>query len=120
MQLNLVCCSVARHCASLTDVNEAYQVGKTAVETALSGKSGVMVMLEREVGKEYFCNTAIIPLEKVANIEKKLPKEYITESGNNISPKFLDYIMPLIQGESSPPFVDGVPRFAKLKGIKAK
>ncbi len=110
----------AAHCASLTDVNEAYQVGKTAVETALSGKSGVMVMLEREVGKEYFCNTAIIPLEKVANIEKKLPKEYITESGNNISPKFLDYIMPLIQGESSPPFVDGVPRFAKLKGIKAK
>jgi 6-phosphofructokinase len=109
----------AAHCASLTDVNEAYLAGKVAVETALSGKSGVMVMFEREEG-EYTCKTAIIPLEKVANFEKKLPKEFITESGNNITPEFLDYIMPLIQGESVPPFVDGVPRFAKLKAIKAE
>lgn len=110
----------AAHCGSSTDVEEAYLAGKSAVLAAVEGKSGVMMAFKRSVvdGK-YVCSIDEVDLSRVANYEKKLPDEYITAEGNNITPAFLDYVLPLIKGESRPPFVDGVPRFANLKKIKA-
>lgn len=110
----------AAHCGSSTDVEEAYLAGKSAVLAAVEGKGGVMMAFKRSVvdGK-YVCSIDEVDLSRVANYEKKLPDEYITAEGNNITPAFLDYVLPLIKGESRPPFVDGVPRFANLKKVKA-
>ncbi len=111
----------AAHCASATDVEEAYEAGKAAVLTAINGKSGVMTAFKRSlVDGKYVCSIDEIDLSKVANYEKKLPDEYVTADGTGITPAFLDYVLPLINGESRPPFVDGVPRFANLKKIKAE
>lgn len=110
----------ASHCASLTDVSEAFLAGKQAALAALAGKTGVMVMFLRgEDENAYDCKCTLIPLSQVANTEKKLPDEYINEEGNNINRNFLKYVLPLIEGEARPPFKDGVPVFANLKKIKA-
>ena len=111
----------ASHCGSLTDVEEAYEAGKQAVLSAIDGKTGVMMAIERQKSADGKYCSRIIPAElsQVANFEKKLPDEYINEQGNNVTPAFLDYVLPLIQGESRPPFENGVPRFANLKKVKA-
>jgi len=111
----------ASHCGSKTDVEEAYLAGKEAVEGAINGQSGVMMGIVRDKTADgrYVSKIQPVPLTEVANSEKKLPDEFIAQSGNNVTPAFLDYVMPLISGESQPPFVDGVPRFANLKKIKA-
>lgn len=112
----------ASHIASKTDVDEAYLAGVTAVKSAVGGQSGCMIALIRENGnnEEYKCTMQTVPLEKVANVEKKLPGYYINADANFIENSFLEYIFPLIQGENAPPFVNGVPRFAKLKKIAVK
>ena len=105
----------ARHVASKTDLQQSYAVGKAAVELALKGKSGVMATIERLSDKPYKWKTGEAPLDKVANVEKKMPRDYITEDGFHITDKCRRYLAPLIQGEDLPPFKNGLPQYVKLK-----
>lgn len=107
----------AAHLASETDVNEAYLAGETAFKAAEAGETDKMVAFERGAGPEYSCKTVLVPLSAVANLEKKVPREWINEAGNGLLQPFIDYALPLIQGESKVPMEDGVPRFANLKKI---
>lgn len=109
----------AAHCASLTDVNEAYMAGEAAVLNAVDGKTDYCVGFERTNGGDYHCGVKLIKLDDVANTEKKLPREWINREGNFVTQEYLDYALPLIQGESRPPMENGLPRFAKLAKIKA-
>ena len=105
----------ARHIASKTDVEQSYAVGKSAVELALAGKSGVMVTIERQSDSPYVWTTGTAPLDKVANVEKKMPRDYITDDGFHITDKCRRYLSPLIQGEDYPPYANGVPQYVTLK-----
>ncbi|MDD4717927.1 MAG: 6-phosphofructokinase [Eubacteriales bacterium] len=109
----------AAHLASKTDVDESYLAGQTAVKSALDGMTDYMVGFERKSTDPYVCEIKLIPLDQVANTEKKIPLDWINSEGNGLLPAFLDYVMPLIAGESSPPMIDGVPRFSSLKKVKA-
>jgi len=110
----------AAHVGSLTDVNEAYMAGQMAVKNAVEGKTDYMVGFERAEGSEYKCNTKLIKLDDVANTEKKIPREWINKEGNGLTQDFIDYALPLIQGDSKPVLEDGLPRFTKLKKVLAK
>jgi len=105
----------ARHIASATDVEQAYSVGKVAVEMALAGKQALMPTIVREQSRPYRWHIGEAPLSEVANQEKKMPIHYITDDGYGITQDCRDYLEPLIHGESFPPFDDGLPRVAKLK-----
>jgi len=107
----------ARHIASKTDVDQAYAVGKKAVEFAVQGKSSVMVSIERGAGKQYSWSLGEAPLEKVANMEKKMPRSFITKDGFGITQKARDYLQPLIAGEDHPPYKNGLPDYVALKNI---
>ena len=107
----------ARHIASKTDVDQAYAVGKRAVELAVQGKSSVMVSIERGAGKQYSWSLGEAPLEKVANMEKKMPRSFITKDGFGITQKARDYLQPLIAGEDHPPYKNGLPDYVALKNI---
>ena len=109
------------HLASETDIEESYMAGKAAVENAINGINGRMIGFERGIrdGK-YACKTKLIPLMEVANTEKKVPREWINEAGNGVNHQFVEYALPLIQGEPDLPKVDSLPRFAHLKKILAK
>jgi 6-phosphofructokinase 1 len=107
----------AAHCGSLTDVNEAYSAGQTAVKKAVEGFTDYMIAFERLPDKDYKCISKLIRLDDVANTEKKVPREWINSEGNFVTDEFIKYALPLIQGDSRPPFEDGLPRFAKLKKI---
>lgn len=107
----------ARHIASKTDVEQAYAVGKAAVEFALSGKNAVMPIIVRNPGTSYSWSIGEAPLEKVANVEVKMPREYITEDGFGITQACRDYLSPLIQGEDYPPYKNGLPAYVKLKNL---
>lgn len=109
------------HLASLTDVNEAFNAGKTAVEAAVSGVTGQMVAFERDtVDGKYVCNYKLAPLSSVANYEKKVPLEWINETENGLKHEFIEYALPLIQGEPDIPREDSLPRYARLKKVLAK
>lgn len=110
----------AAHCASLTDVNEAYMAGQAAVQNAVAGKTDYMVAFERAAGPEYKCNIKLINLTEVANKEKKVPREWINKEGNGVTEEYIKYALPLIAGESRPVIEDGLPRFAKLKKVPAR
>lgn len=105
----------ARHIASRTDVEQAYAVGKAAVEYALAGKNAIMVTIERGAGKRYSWSIGEAPLSKVANKERKLPRSFITRDGFGITDEARAYLSPLIEGEDYPPYRNGIPLFAKLK-----
>jgi len=106
------------HVASKTDMDEAYLAGKTAVEAAVSGVTDRMVAFEREyVDGKYVCRTKLIGLTDVANVEKKVPREWINAAGNHVEQPFLDYALPLIQGETVMEKEDSLPRFARLKKV---
>ncbi len=105
----------AAHIASKTDMDEAIMVGKKAVECALNGETGAMISIIRENNDPYTITTKTIPLAKVANYEQKVPLEWINEEGNNVTEKFIDYAMPLIQGETPSVIENGLPRFTRLK-----
>ncbi|MBQ3724638.1 MAG: 6-phosphofructokinase [Oscillospiraceae bacterium] len=109
------------HLASETDIEESYMAGKAAVENAVAGITDKMIGFERGVvdGK-YACRTKLLPLTDVANTEKKLPREWINEAGNGVNHQFIEYALPLIQGEPDLPKVDSLPRFCHLKKILAK
>ena len=103
----------------IRDSNEAYLAGQMAVKYAVEGKTDYMVAFEREAGSVYKCNIKLLNLTDVANTEKKIPREWINKEGNGLTQDFIDYALPLIQGESCPPLEDGLPRFAKLKKVLA-
>lgn len=113
----------AMHCASFTDVNEAYMCGQSAVKAAVAGENGKMVTLVREEGPEYKCRTGLADLSDVANGEKKVPKEYINDSGNGVTEAMLDYVRPLVMGEAPVRIgADGLPVFMRFerKGLQKK
>ena len=105
----------ARHIASKTDVEQAYAVGQAAVEKALEGKRALMVTIERNSGGEYSWSLGEAPLTDVANVEKMMPRNFITEDGFGITQEARDYLQPLIMGEDYPPYKNGVPEYAQLK-----
>jgi len=109
----------AAHMGSQTDVNEAYWAGQTAVQKAVEGYTDYMIGFEREAGNDYVCKIKMIPLDQVANTEKKVPLEWINKEGNFVTEDYVKYALPLIQGESRPQFENGLPRFAKLKKVLA-
>ena len=103
------------------NVNEACEAGMEAVRQAVSGVTGKMVAFEREtVDGKYHCKMVLLPLSSVANFEKKVPLEWINEDGNGLKQEFIDYVLPLIQGEPVLPLVDSLPRYARLKKVLAK
>lgn len=109
------------HLASASDLSEAFTVGKVAVESALAGETDKMVAIKRvcDNGAVSFV-TELLPLSSVANYEKKVPMEWITPEHNFVTQEFIDYALPLIQGEPERPLEDSLPRYAKLKKILAK
>ena len=109
------------HLASATDVNEAFTAGKTAVEAAVNGVTGKMVAFKRVyVDGKYTCEMELLPLSSVANYEKKVPLEWINEEQNGLKHEFIDYVLPLIQGEPKLPLENSLPRYARLKKVLAK
>jgi len=107
----------ARHIASKTDVDQAYAVGKAAVEFALKGHNAVMPTIERTSDKPYRWRIGMAPLAKVANVEKMMPKNFISRDGFGITPKCRAYLQPLIQGEDYPPYRGGLPQYVRLKNV---
>ncbi len=108
----------ARHIASKTDVEQAYAVGKAAVEFALKGHNSVMPTVERTSNKPYKWKVGMAPLSKVANVEKMMPKSFIAKDGFGITPKCREYLAPLMKGEDYPPYTaDGLPKYVTLKNI---
>ena len=109
------------HLASKTDIEESYMSGKAAVENAVAGVTDKMVGFKcsREGGK-YSCQPELLNLTDVANTEKKVPLEWINADHNGITQGFIDYALPLIQGEPDLPKEDSLPRFARLKKVLAK
>jgi len=105
----------ARHIASKVDVEQAYAVGKAAVEFALKGHHAVMPTIVRTSQKPYRWKIGMAPLDKVANVEKMLPRDYITPDGFHITAKGRRYLAPLIKGEDYPPYKDGLPQYVVLK-----
>ena len=107
----------ARHIASKTDVDQAYAVGKAAVEMAIAGKNAVMPAIRRLSDSPYKWDIVEAPLAQVANVEKKMPKDFITEDGFGITEACRRYLAPLIEGEDAPPYKNGLPDYVRLKNI---
>lgn len=105
----------ARHIASKTDVEHSYAVGKAAVELAVSGRNAVMPTIVRKSSSPYRWEIGVAPLAKVANVEKKMPRDFITADGFHITAKCRRYLSPLIAGEAYPPYVKGLPDYVVLK-----
>ncbi len=110
----------ARHIASKTDVEQAYAVGKAAVEFALAGKNAVMPTIVRIPGENYRWTIGEAPLAEVANKEKFLPKHYITADGFHITEECRKYLSPLIQGEDYPVYKNGLPEYVTLKNVSVE
>ena len=112
----------ARHIASRVDAQQAYAVGKAAVELAVKGENAVMPIIERISQKPYRWRVGVAKLEKVANQEKKMPRNYITADGFGITAACRRYLEPLIQGEDYPPYESGLPKYVRLlnKPVKKK
>jgi 6-phosphofructokinase 1 len=108
----------ARHIASKSDVDQAYAMGKAAVEFALKGHNSVMPTVERVSSKPYKWKVGMAPLSKVANVEKMMPKNFITSDGFGITEKCREYLAPLMKGEDYPPYgADGLPKYVTLKNV---
>ncbi len=110
----------ARHIASQVDVDQAWALGKAAVELALSGQNALMPIIKREQDWPYEWSIDSVPLSDVANVEKKMPAEFIQEDGYGITDACRRYLLPLIQGEAYPPYQDGIPQYVRLKNQLAK
>jgi 6-phosphofructokinase 1 len=109
-----------RHIASKVDVEQAYAVGKAAVELAVQGKNAVMPMIVRKSSSPYRWTVGHVPLDQVANVEKKVPRDFITEDGFGITAACRKYLEPLITGEDYPPYSKGLPDYVKIKGVPVK
>lgn len=110
----------ARHIASKTDADQAYAVGKAAVEMALAGENSVMPTIVRKSDKPYKWTVGMVPLRRVANREKMMPKRFIRKDGFGITAACRRYLEPLIKGEDYPPYKDGLPDYVKLKNVPVK
>ena len=104
----------AAHIASATDIQESLMLGMTACQLALEGKSGLMAAVERISDKPYQVRFTGIPVSQVSNQEKKVPADYINEAGNDVTEKMMDYLKPLIQGESHVVYENGIPKHLAL------
>ncbi len=102
----------ARHIASKTDVDLAYKAGEKAIEYALAGMNAVMPAIQRSDSGWHFIPA---PLKDIANVERFMPREFISEDGFGITQAAREYLLPLIQGEDFPPFVNGIPNYVRLK-----
>jgi len=110
----------ARHIASKSDVEQAYAMGKAAVELAIKGRNSVMPTVVRKSNKPYKWTIGVAELSKVANVEKMMPADYITADGFGITAKCRTYLEPLIKGEDYPPYKDGLPQYVRLKNVAVK
>ncbi len=110
----------ARHIASKTDVAQAYACGKAAVELALKGRNSVMPTIVRTSSRPYKWTVGVAELKDVANREKMMPRDFITEDGLGITRKCRNYLAPLIQGEDYPPYKSGLPQYVRLKNVPVK
>ena len=110
----------ARHIASKTDVDQAYAMGKAAVEFAIKGHNAVMPTINRLSNKPYKWKIGMAQLSKVANVEKMMPANFITKDGFGITERCRTYLVPLIKGEDYPPYKDGLPKYVRLKNIGVK
>ncbi len=110
----------ARHIASRVDVEQAYAVGRAAVELAVAGKNAVMPVIRRRSSKPYRWDIGSVSIDKVANREKLVPRNYITADGFGITAACRRYLAPLIGGEAYPPYKDGIPVYATLKGARVR
>ena len=106
------------HLASKVDVEEAFEAGRTAVRSACEGYTDKMVVFERKPGKDYEIEYKLMNIELAANTEKKIPDEWILPDNKGLSQAYIDYALPLIQGDCKAPLEDGLPRFAKLKKVR--
>jgi 6-phosphofructokinase len=107
----------ARHIASKSDVDQAYALGKAAVELAVKGQNAVMPTVDRISSKPYKWKIGVAPLSKVANVEKFMPRNFITSDGFGITEKCRTYLSPLIKGEDYPPYKEGLPQYIRLKNV---
>jgi 6-phosphofructokinase 1 len=107
----------ARHIASKTDVEQAYALGKAAVELAVAGKNAVMPTVVRTSNNPYTWEIGSADLADVANVEKMMPMDYISEDGFGITEACREYLQPLILGEDYPPYKDGLPQYVELKNV---
>ena len=107
----------ASHIVGRVDITEAYQVGGAAVKAAFEGETGRMIILKRVSDDPYLCVTDIYDVHKIANVEKKVPREWINEDGSYVTQEFINYVRPLIQAELTPMMVDGLPRHLRLDDV---
>jgi ATP-dependent phosphofructokinase / diphosphate-dependent phosphofructokinase len=110
----------ARHVASKVDAQQAYAVGRAAVELALAGKNAVMPVIRRKSSKPYRWDIGSVDIAAVANQEKMVPRDFITADGFGITAACRRYLEPLIGGEDYPPYRDGIPAYATLKGARVR
>ncbi len=103
----------ASHNVSETDINEAFKCGEFAVESALNGESGKMITMNRKPGSDYEIEYSAVDISKIANGEKIVPDNFINSDGNDVSPEFIKYALPLIQGERAIVFENGIPAYIK-------
>ena len=107
----------ARHIASRTDAQQAYAVGKAAVDFALKGRNAIMPVIVRKSNKPYRWTIEAAELKDIANHEKMMPRDFISDDGFHITAKCRQYLAPLIAGEDYPPYKNGLPAYVKLKNI---
>lgn len=105
----------ARHLSSKSDVEQAYALGKAAVELAMEGRNSVMPAVIRDSNKPYAWHIGVGELKDIANVEKMMPVEYISEDGYGITEACREYLLPLIDGEDYPPYENGMPKYVSLK-----
>ena len=110
----------ARHVASKVDVEQAYAVGKVAVEYALAGMNAVMPAIKRTSSRPYRWKLVPVPLADVANVEKKVPREFVSADGFGITAACRRYLEPLIAGEDYPPYRHGLPAYVRIRGAAVK
>ena len=110
----------ARHIASKTDVEQSYAVGKAAVELAVSGRNSVMPTVVRKSNRPYKWSVGVAPLDKVANAEKMMPRDFISGDGFGITAKCRAYLEPLIEGEDYPPYRGGLPAYVRLRNAPVR
>jgi len=106
----------ARHVASKVDAEQAYAVGKAAVDYAVAGMNAVMPAIIRKSSRPYRWKIEPVPLADVANVEKKVPRDFITADGFGITAAARRYLEPLIAGEDYPPYEKGLPAYVKIRG----
>jgi 6-phosphofructokinase 1 len=110
----------ARHIASKTDLEQSYAVGKAAVEFAAKGMNSVMPVIVRVSSRPYRWKIGVAKLDLVANVERKMPRDFITADGFHITAKCRNYLEPLIAGEAFPPFERGLPKYVRLKNVAVR